>query len=243
MDNTNTNPSPDVTDLFTLKDGGRLFRDLAVVQDTIQIGNLPIEIVRLRDAADLLDEPDFAKQFVEEDRAPYGLELWTSAIMLARHIEQSPPGEGRSALDLGCGLGLVSIVATMRGWHVVAADNEPTTLRFARFNAELNKVSVAAFQLSDWHAPNFDRRFDRIFAADVLYQLVDHKPILACLKTLLAPQGEVFIIDPNRSVADHFGSLAESEGFHVEVKAIPANPTAGEKSGGRMFRISTTPAQ
>lgn len=237
MDKPNNNPLPDVANLFTMKNGKRFFRGLEAEQRAIQIGVQRIEIVRLRDAADLLDEPDFAKQFVENDRAPYGLELWPSASMLARHIEESPPGAGRSALDLGCGLGLVSIVAAIRGWQVVAADNEPTTLRFARFNAELNKVSIAAFELSDWHSPNPQQRFDRIFAADVLYQRVDQKPILGCIKALLAPNGEAVIADPNRGVADQFKHLAESEGFDVNVKTIAANPTAGNKPGGRMFFI------
>lgn len=228
-------------DLFTWKDGQRFFRELKAERNTVGIGVRRVDLVQVCDVADLLDEPDFAKQFLEQDRAPYGLELWPSSIALARYIEESSPGDGRTALDLGCGLGLVAILATMHGWKVTAADNEPTTLRFAQFNAELNHVSVDGFQSVDWRSPNLGRRFDRIFAADVLYQLVDFEPILACVKKLLAPDGLAVIADPKRSVADGFGQLAESHGFQVEEQHRAVDRTTGGSVGVRLFFLTAKP--
>ena len=58
-------------DLFTWKDGQRFFRGLRAERNTFEIGAHSVDLVQVRDVADLLDEPDFAKQFLEQDRAPY----------------------------------------------------------------------------------------------------------------------------------------------------------------------------
>lgn len=223
-------------DLFEWREGKAYFRGLLVEHLPVLLGDREFQIARLRDAAALLDEADFARWFLEEDRAPYGLELWPGAAMLAEMILQGEDGVGRAALELGAGLGLVSIVAAVKGWHISASDNEPMSLRFARYNAELNGVCIPAFELVDWHQPPVVRRYDRVFGADILYQLVDHEPILVCLRTLLAPDGAALLADPNRGVADRFAALAQSHGFQVQVvpsTALRQHPVPAVR--GRIF--------
>ena len=55
------------------------------------------------DAADLLDEPDYAKRFLDDDCAPYGLELWPAAVMLAEYILQNDSNHVGRAIEIGCG--------------------------------------------------------------------------------------------------------------------------------------------
>jgi predicted nicotinamide N-methyase len=223
--------------LFTWLDGAAYYRELPVLVEAIQIAGRSFRIARVEDAAGLLDEADFAKRFLEDDVAPYGLELWPSAIMLAEYLLSQKEGAGCRAVELGCGLGLVSIACAAAGWRVTATDNEATSLRFAEYNAQLNSVEVDGFETLDWRHPPTDQQFERVLAADVLYQLVDHAPILQCIKTLLAPGGRALIADPHRGVADRFPEMASAAGFDVNVIPAAAALPGGKQVSGRIFSL------
>lgn len=226
--------SVDDSVLFTWCKGAAYFRGLRVEHRTVDVAGRSYVIAGVEDAADLLDDPTYAKRFIEDDIAPYGVELWPAAIMLAEYIA----GDDRSgchAIELGCGLGLVSIVAAANGWRVVATDNEETSLQFTRYNVAANDVAVEACELLDWRRPPAGRRYQRVLCADVLYQLVDHAPLLKCIAQLLEPAGAALVADPNRGVADRFASMAASEGFAVDVIASKAPGPNGKLVSGRIF--------
>lgn len=222
---------------FEWENGRPRFRKLPVITQKITIASTTYTVVSLKDAADLLDDPDFARSFTEEDRAPYGLELWPSAIMLAEYIVRMGDGAGRSAIELGCGLGLVSMVASKMNWSVLATDREEYSLQFADYIATRNGVCIDEFDTLNWHEPKLSRKFSRVFAADVLYQKEDHEPILKCLDVFLKPDAVALIADPNRSVADRFASLAESHGYDVEVIATQCQLQPDETKKGRIFKL------
>ena len=223
--------------LFEWRDGVAYFRGLRVERHPVNVAGHSFEIMKLRDAADLLDEPDFAKRFIEDDIAPYGLELWPAALMLAEHVLLDELGRGRRAVELGCGLGFVAIAAAARGWRVTATDNELTSLRFAVFNTAINGAEIETFEELDWRHPPRDYRFARVFGADVLYQLTDHEPILRCIDALLAADGLALVADPNRGVADRFEELGRAFGFKVETLATSTPGGEGKVIGGRIFRL------
>ncbi len=220
--------------MFELINGIPHFRGLSVVHRSVEIEGARFEVDALLDAADLLDLPDVGRRFLEEDLAPYGLELWPSAVMLARHLLADEPGAGRTAIELGAGLGLSSFAAAKAGWRVVLTDNEPMALQFAAHNATLNHLDLAGIEPLDWRSPPPGRQYDRVLAADVLYQLVDHQPLLTCIEALLAPCGTALVADPNRGVADRFESLAKERGFVVEVLQSAAPDHAGRRVAGRI---------
>ncbi len=226
--------------LFEWIDGQPFYRGLRVANETVEVGGHCFHVAKLEDAAALLDEPDFGKRFLEEDIAPYGMELWPSAIMLAEFILSGRAGESGHALELGCGLAFVSTVATKLGWQMTAADNDELALEFAKYNASLNDVDMHAWQQLNWHKPPHDQQFKRIFAADILYQLVDQVPILRCIDALLKPGGVAYIADPCRSVADRFESLAGDHGFVVNLYHTAAPGPAGRKIEGRIFELTRT---
>lgn len=215
------------------------YRGLDVILHRVEAGGESIELFGLRDAADLLDEADFGARFLEEDVAPYGMELWPAATMLARYVAArshsiADSGPKKRMLEIGAGLGLISILAARLGWDVTASDHEPASLAFARRNAAHNGVSLQVTHL-DWHKPPTGLRFPVIVASDVLYELRDHAGLISCLKTCLSPDGEAWIADPNRGVADRFETLAVSHGFGVKVESSRAINRGGEPVAGRIF--------
>ncbi len=192
---------------------------LAVERWTVQLGDRCISGYGLRDAADLLDEPSFAREFVEQDRAPYWAQLWPASLMLAEHVWACPDGSGQSAIELGCGLGLVSIAAALRGYVVTASDYDRRALDFVRANASLNGVRSLQTAVLDWAAPVIDRTFDWVLAADVLYERPNHAPLISLISRLLTPSGVAIIADPNRPAAGDFGTELTRAGFGVQTRA------------------------
>src|SRR5262249_8287795 len=70
-----------------------------------------------------------------DEYLPFWADLWPASRMLAKAILREPLSEGRSALELGCGLGLPGVAALARGLHVIFSDFDRTALRFAGHNA------------------------------------------------------------------------------------------------------------
>lgn len=217
------------------------YRGLPLQSRRITVASDAFDITALKDAAALLDDAEFVQECEKTDRLPYGLELWPASLMLAEYLYRNDPGQGRRAIELGCGVGLVSMAAARRGWQVLATDCDPAPLQFAELNAAANAVEIEAFQLLDWHNPPTDRRFSRVFAADVLYQRCDHAPVLTCIDKLLEPEGLAVIADPNRGVADDFPSLADSNGFLVEVILAAASLDDQAPIAGRLFVLRRPP--
>ena len=223
--------------LFEWVDGVAYFRGLPVERRTLTVAGRTMRIAGLKDAADLLELPEFAKRFLEDDRAPYGVELWPAAMMLAEHIINGEDGAGMRAIEIGCGLGIVSMAAAMKGWRVEATDCDPTALHFAEYNAAINRVKIEAFECLDWHDPPAGQRFDRVLGADVLYELKDHVPVIECVDRLLEADGVALLADPNRGVADRFAPLVRDYGFDVQVLPTSEADVRGRAVDGRIFRL------
>jgi predicted nicotinamide N-methyase len=223
--------------LFRIRDGVPLYRDLPVEVRTFHLGGRTFEILALRDAADLLDHADFARRFIEEDKAPYGLELWPASVMLAEHVLDDAHGEGRDAVEIGAGLALPSLAATVHGWRVTVTDHDPIALDFAACNAELCGISLHRTEPLDWRNPPRDRAYERVFGADVLYQLVDHAPILRCIDALLADDGCAMLSDPFRGIADRVPEMAREYGFDVQLARRKGLNHAGKVIEGRIILL------
>ena len=87
-----------------------------VVQE-IAVGAIRVELERPADAESLIDE----QRFEDDEFLPYWAEQWPSGLALAEHLSTLPV-EGARILELGCGLGLPSLVGAKRGAIVVATD-------------------------------------------------------------------------------------------------------------------------
>ncbi len=81
-----------------------------------------------------------------------------TGILLAESVRKSKPAR---VLDLGCGSGIVGLVAARSGSKVVAADLNPRAVAAARINAMLNQVAVEVRQ-GDLFASLTGERFDLI---------------------------------------------------------------------------------
>jgi predicted nicotinamide N-methyase len=80
------------------------------VEEVVPMDGEAIAIRRPRDFEDLLTE----EAFVQEELLPYWAHLWPSAVALAEELAPRSL-RGARTLELGCGLGLPSVVAARGG--------------------------------------------------------------------------------------------------------------------------------
>lgn len=153
--------------------------------------------------------------FEADERIPYWANVWESAIVLAEEIA-AHDGTGLTLLELGCGLGLPSLVAARAGFDVTATDYETAALEGVRFNATRNALPMVATRVLDWRCPPADLgRYDRVVAADVLYESHHPAALAEVIAATLAPDGQALVADPCRQKAAGFEPAARAAGLGV----------------------------
>src|SRR5204863_1910177 len=111
---------------------------LNLVEERVELAlGLQLSILRPPSAEELIDEASFD----EEEFLPYWAELWPSGLALARHVAGLELA-GLTVLELGCGLGLPSLAAALRGADVLATDWAEDAIELLLRNAERNGVFV-----------------------------------------------------------------------------------------------------
>lgn len=171
-----------------------------------------VRITKIGDLDVLLENLD-PVTFAEDERLPYWAELWPSSVALAQYVAQHLEVSGRRVLELGCGLGLVGVVAALRGGRVLCTDYEADALAFARYNARRNACRQMRFRLVDWRYPALRRRYDYILASDVIYEARNFGPLVALLQRNLARGGAAVFSEPGRVNAIPFFALLRKRGF------------------------------
>src|SRR3954470_24446878 len=149
---------------------------------------------------------------------PYWSVLWRSGVALGRELAAGPRLDGRLVLELGCGLGVPSLVAASKGGQVLATDGEEEALEMVERNARENGIELATALLS-WDASDEllagGDPYDLVLAADVLYE----RSSVALLLELLPRLGdEVLLADPGRPAADAFLERAGDGGWAVSTR-------------------------
>lgn len=162
------------------------------------------------------------EQHVDRDRLlhdestvpPYWAMVWGGARALAAHVSTRLPCEGRSVLDVGCGLGLVALAAAARGAVVTAIDREVAPIEFLQASAAVNRMRVEAL-VGDVMTADLGRRFDLVLAADLLYERAEFDRLAAALSTLVEPHGALWVADPQRVDTAAFYRALDRLGFVI----------------------------
>jgi predicted nicotinamide N-methyase len=187
-----------------------------LVEEQVRLGNAELSILRPPDAEALLDEQAFER----EEFLPYWAELWPSGMLLAREVAARPVA-GLRVAELGCGLGLPSMVAALAGADVLATDWAPDAIDLLQRNAARNAARLETLVCS-WSAADCITEhgpFDLVLAADVLYERRNVDQLLALLPRLVE-NGEVLLADPGRPHLATFLDAAR-EAWRIETSPRP----------------------
>lgn len=168
----------------------------------------------------------------------FGL-VWPAGLALAEAMTGfgSP---GQRILEVGCGLGLASLVLQRAGADITATDHHPLAGDFLRFNAFLNRLAPIVFRRASWAEPNDGLgRFDVVIASDVLYESDHPDALLGFIDRHTHPSAEVIVADPGRSQRTRFGARMRGEGYaqHDERVLLAGDDTVRR---GRIMRFQRT---
>jgi predicted nicotinamide N-methyase len=157
-------------------------------------------ILKPANSDDLIREEDFVK----DERLPYWADVWPSSLILAEKLLELD-GHGKTALELGCGVGLSTLAATKAGFDVLSTDYYEDALDVTRANVFRNLGKFARTRLVDWrHLPEDLGQFDLVFASDVLYEKEYAELLPVILRGALAVGGIGLVADPGRVAAPIF---------------------------------------
>jgi predicted nicotinamide N-methyase len=189
----------------------RRFR--TTIQDAT-VGDRIFSILKPANPDDLIREEDFVK----DERLPYWADIWPSSIVLAERLLELD-GAGRTALELGCGVGLSTLAATSAGFDVLATDYYEDALDVTRANVFRNLGVMARTRLVDWrHLPDDLGSFDLVVASDVLYEKEYAELLPIILDRVFAERGVALIADPGRVAAPIFVDAVARHGLVVRAK-------------------------
>jgi predicted nicotinamide N-methyase len=194
----------------------------------VAVGPLVVKLLTPADPDEFLNhlvEPiDKSRPYLAD---PFWAKVWPAATDLATGIWRAFGSESHAAsdaanrqplrcLELGCGSGVVGIVALAAGLDVTFSYYVPQAVELALENAARNGVTGGRGLVLDWRAPT-DELFPLIVAADVTYDLTNLPPLLNVLDRMLAPGGEAWFGDAGRGPAADFLHLASSRGWLVRL--------------------------
>jgi len=194
---------------------------------TLVFGQHDIHLRMLRDRQQFSD-PDGAAEALGVSPASWPLfgMVWEAGTLLATHMVTHPVA-GLRVLEVGCGLGIASLVLSARGADITATDYNPAAGDFLVFNSDLNQSSPIPFVRQGWADENSALGcFDLIIGSDLLYE-PDHAELLADFVVRHASAiCEVILVDPGRGHTNRFSRLLEPHGFVREAagKTTPGDP-------------------
>lgn len=166
----------------------------------------------------------------------FGL-VWPAGLALADEMSRFALA-GRSVVEIGCGLGIASLVLQRRGANVTATDHHPLTEEFLRRNAALNGLPPIAFRRASWAGENRDLgRFDLIVASDVLYERGQPAELAAFIGRHSTPTTEVVVADPGRTNCGRFRTAMRDEGYTSSERRREFPGTEVPSKGGRILRF------
>ncbi|MDY0013155.1 MAG: methyltransferase domain-containing protein [Rhodocyclaceae bacterium] len=162
-------------------------------------------------------------------------QIWPSARKLADLMEDWEIGAHR-VLEVGCGLGLASLVIHRRIGNITASDCHPEVEAFLRTNLALNGLPAIKYATGNWKRTNPDLgKFDLIIGSDVLYERAHAWQLAGFIDQHAAPTAEVLIIDPNRGNRVSFNRLMAGCGFDLNQTVINTPLSDGSPYKGRLL--------
>ncbi len=181
---------------------------------TIEFSQRDIHIKTLRDLQQFSDPQGTAADLgiSSAQWSLFGV-IWDSSQVLA-HLIDSRDTTGLRILEVGCGIGLSSLLLNARSDDITATDYHPEAGEFLLSNAALNNDKTIPFLRTGWENQNTGLgQFDLIIGSDLLYE-EEHIQLLShFIKQHAKPICEVIIIDPGRGFHAKFTKAMQALGF------------------------------
>ena len=120
------------------------------------------------------------------------------------------PLEGKNALDVGCGAGLLAEPLARMGAKVTAVDAAPELIEVAKAHAAGQGLAI------DYRAvavEELECKFDLVTSMEVIEHVADPQDFIAALAARLAPGGLMILSTPNKTAWSKLLTITLAEGF------------------------------
>ena len=202
----------------------------------MHVGGDPWRLRVLSDTSQFAD-PDGHGEALGISSAQWSLfgQLWPAGQLLAQAMHGFDVA-GKRVLELGCGIGLASLVLQRRGAEVTASDVHPLAESFLAYNAALNGLDAVAYRQLRWNVPLPTLgRFDLVIASDVLYEPAQVQMLAGVVERHADARAEVLVTDPGRGNSARFSKALAAQGFSVAQSRCPRDDADPAPYRGRVL--------
>jgi predicted nicotinamide N-methyase len=181
---------------------------------TIEFGSTDIHVRTLRDNFQYEDIDNVAQKLgISSANWPLFGVLWASSEILAR-IMHTHDIKGKRILEVGCGIGLASLVLNKRLADITATDYHPEVEGYLLINTQLNESNVIPFTRTDWNEDETNLgTFDIIIGSDLLYESGHADSLSKFIHKHANPKCKIILIDPGRKHHAKFSKNMLSLGY------------------------------
>jgi predicted nicotinamide N-methyase len=188
---------------------------------TIEFGNTDIHVKTLRDTQQFADDSGVAAGLgISSANWPMSGVIWPSGEVLARLMSHYEV-QGKKILEVGCGIGLASLILNHRKADLTATDHHPGVAGFLSINTALNADPDIRFVRTAWSDPNTELgEFDLIIGSDVLYEHEHAEQLAGFIDDHAKLHCEVIIVDPGRRQQGRFRKRMAQRGYaYLEIQS------------------------
>lgn len=182
----------------------------------VPLGDRDLRIRALSDAAQYADvQGDADRAGISSSQWGHFGQIWPSGVVLAQAMCGFEIA-GKRILEIGCGLGLASLVLARRDADITASDHHPLAAQFLAYNAGLNGLSMPVYRDLPWDASADELgTFDLIIGSDILYERGHSTTLAALLGRLARTRSEIVISDPGRGNGGRMTRALVGQGYLV----------------------------
>ena len=211
---------------------------LRVRYDTVEFGDLDVHLRSLRDKQEFRDDDGEAEDLgIHSASWPLFGVLWDAGKVLARMMADYDV-EGLRVLEVGCGLGLASLVLNSRDADITATDHNPEAERFLAYNVRLNEGTPIPFERTGWMDDESEiGQFDLIIGSDLLYERNHAAELAHFIGRHATPSCEAIIADSQRGHAGRFRQEMQTLGYDHSERELSAE-TRGTWSRGKVHAFT-----
>lgn len=206
--------------------------------DSFDINNVTYLISSLKDNQqyDDQDHESIALGISSATWPLFGI-VWPTSIYMALNIHKCEV-EGKSVLEIGCGIGLCSIVLHRMGIDITASDYHPRTQQFLDRNILRNGLEPIKYQTGNWESENENLgKFDYVIGSDILYQPAHAHDVSRFIDRHTNDGAQVMIGDPGRENRSHFTREMEALGYIYRFEKFDEQKTEGLHCKGRILHF------
>ncbi len=201
---------------------------------TAEIGKYDIHYRTLRDRQQFADDLGEAEALgISSASWPLFGVVWPAGEILAR-LMTSYDIDSKRILEMGCGIGLASLVLNERLADVSATDVHPCAGDFLQYNSQLNSGRHIPFFRTAWEDSRIEAIgiFDLLIGSDLLYEQVHPKALSLFIKKYSNPRSEILLVEGGRGYGNNFRYRMQSMGFLVsEIEGFSRSFDKGDFKG------------